>query len=316
MITPSDYETLITDALTHFDNFSPRTIQSTEGLLGPSDIGFCRQKAVLTTRQVPATDNPPMWAANVGTAIHAYVEEALKGTFPNWLMGSTDRIKVTATLPSGAVISGHPDIVIPYANTVLDIKTVNGFEWTKRTGPNQSHLYQRHLYAMGCIAEGLFDETKPIYVGNVYFDRSGKIPQPLVYVEEYDPALTTEIDSWIQDVIYAVQNNEDSSRDVAAAVCEKICSHFTACRGSLGTHDEPNMIEGEYLTSAVNMYVDGHSLAAQGGRMKEEAVSILYGVNGTTDTHQIRWVTVNPVEKEPYLRIDVRKLHTAIDSSE
>ena len=314
MIAASDYGQLITDAITIFDNSSPRTIQSTEGLLGPSDIGFCRQKAVLTTRQVIPTDDPPMWAANVGTAIHAYVETALKKTFPHWLVGSIDHIKVTATLPSGASISGHPDIVIPEDNTVLDIKTVDGFEWTKRSGPKQSHLYQRHLYAMGCLEEGLLYSTKPIYVGNVYFDRSGKIPHPLVYVEEYDPTLTDEIDSWVQDVIYAVKNNEDGSRDVPAPVCRKICSHFTACRGELKTHEGGVIIDDKTLVSAIDMYIEGRDLGKKADQMKQEAQAALRGINGSTGTYQVRWVevgptTIKPGERSGYSRMDVIRVN-------
>lgn len=299
----TDYTTLITDALRNFDSASARTIQSTQGMLGPSDIGFCRQKAVLTTRQVKPTDHPPMWAANVGTAIHTYVEKALQDTYPKWLMGSTHRVKVTATLPSGAVIQGTPDIIIPQTNTVLDIKTVNGFEWTKRHGPSQSHLYQRHLYAMGCIAYGLFDDTKPIYVGNVYFDRSGKIPYPLIYVEEFDPSLTSQIDSWVSDVIYAVTHNEDSARDVAAAVCEQICSFFTVCRGQLASREDDEITDTT-LISAVEMYVEGRDLASTGAKMKEEARDQITGINGFTPKHQVRWVGVGGS-----MRLDVRDRH-------
>ena len=309
----SDYGIAIQAALTaHMDN-SARTIQSDEGRLGPSDIGFCRQKAALMTRGIEATDSNPKWAAAVGTAVHTYVEAALKEMFPTWLMGSIDDVTVTATLPSGATISGHPDIVIPEDNTVLDIKTVDGFQWIKREGTSQQHKYQRHLYAMGCIAAGLFDKTKPVYVGNVYFDRSGKEPVPMVFVEELDPTLTDEIDGWITDVIYAVTNKEDASRDIPSAVCEKICSHFTACRGGLQSNNEGDQIVDNDLVSAVEMYVEGRSMEKTAKQMKDEAVSILAGINGATQNWQVRWVNVQPsrvdsFEKQGYSRLDIRKV--------
>ena len=309
----SDYGIAIQAALTaHMDN-SARTIQSDEGRLGPSDIGFCRQKAALMTRGIEATDSNPKWAAAVGTAVHNYVEAALKEMFPTWLMGSIDDVTVTATLPSGATISGHPDIVIPEDNTVLDIKTVDGFQWIKREGTSQQHKYQRHLYAMGCIAAGLFDKTKPVYVGNVYFDRSGKEPVPMVFVEELDPTLTDEIDGWITDVIYAVTNKEDASRDIPSAVCEKICSHFTACRGGLQSNNEGDQIVDKDLVSAVEMYVEGRSMEKTAKQMKDEAVSILSGINGATQNWQVRWVNVQPsrvdsFEKQGYSRLDIRKV--------
>lgn len=309
----SDYGIAIQAALTaHMDN-SARTIQSDEGRLGPSDIGFCRQKAALMTRGIEATDSNPKWAAAVGTAVHTYVEAALKEMFPTWLMGSIDDVTVTATLPSGATISGHPDIVIPEDNTVLDIKTVDGFQWVKREGTSQQHKYQRHLYAMGCIAAGLFDKTKTVYVGNVYFDRSGKEPVPLVFVEELDPTLTDEIDGWVTDVIYAVTNKEDASRDIPSAVCEKICSHFTACRGGLQSNSEGDQIVDSDLVSAVEMYVEGRSMEKTAKQMKDEAVSILAGINGATQNWQVRWVNVQPsrvdsFEKQGYSRLDIRKV--------
>ena len=224
----NDYAALIGAALSaHADN-SERSQQAAEGRLGPSDLGFCRQKAALMTKGVQQTDSPPLrWAASVGTALHNYIEGILAETYPDWLLGSIHNLNVTAKFPSGAEISGHPDIVIPSDNVVLDIKTVDGFATIKREGTSQNHKYQRHTYAMGCIQAGLFDETKPVYVGNLYFDRSGKEQQPLLKLEEFDPSLTDQIDAWITDVIYAVQHNEDASRDLPAAICERIRSHYT-----------------------------------------------------------------------------------------
>ena len=307
-----DYGVAISAALTAYMDNSPRSMQADEGRLGPSDIGFCRQKAALMVKGVDATDAPPKWAAAVGTAVHNYVETAIKSMFPDWLLGSIDDLSVTATLPSGAQISGHPDIVIPESNTVLDIKTVDGFQWVKREGTSQQHKYQRHLYALGCIQAGIFDKSKPVYVGNIYFDRSGKQPEPLAIVEEMDVMLTDEIDSWVQDVIYAVKHGEDASRDIPAAVCERICSHFTACRGALENHDGGEFITDSELVAAVDMYTEARNMEKTAKQMKDEASSRLAGVNGSTGSWQVRWVEVQPTrvesfEKQGYSRLDIRK---------
>lgn len=304
---------LITTALSDYMNKSPRSVQSAEGILGPSDIGFCRQKAKLMIEGVPQTDDPPKWAAAVGTALHNYIEAAIKKSHPDWLCGSIDEIEVTATLPSGVEVKGHPDIVVPSSNAVLDIKTVDGYEWIKRSGTSQQHKYQRHLYAMGLLQAGILDESKPVLVGNIYFDRSGKQSEPLVLVEEMDVTLTNEIDSWIQDVIYAVKHNEDASRDVPSPVCEKICSHFTACRGGLGIEEGTVMIQDQELLSAVDMYIEGRDMAKKAEQMKKEAQSMLNGINGSTGTYQVRWVDVAPTtvdsfEKVGYSRMDIRKV--------
>lgn len=303
---------LISNALRSYMDGSARSVQASEGILGPSDIGFCRQKASLMTKGVPATDAPPKWAAAVGTAIHNYVEAAIKEAHPDWLVGSIDGVRVTATLPSGAEISGHPDVVVPASNAVLDIKTVDGFQWVKREGTSLQHKYQRHLYAMGLIQAGILDDSKTILVGNIYFDRSGKEAEPLVIVEEMDHTLTPEIDSWVQDVIYSVKTGEDASRDVAAAVCERICSHFTACRGQLETQDS-EFIQDADLLSAVDMYVQGREMKKEAEAMQKAAQAILDGVNGSTGTYQVRWVDVQPTtvesfEKAAYRRMDIRKV--------
>ena len=175
-----DIATKIVESLSAWESQSPRSQQARDGILGPSDIGFCRQKAVLMTTAVQPTDDPPKWSAAVGTAVHNYVERAIKLSHPGWLVGSIDEIEVTATLPSGAKIKGHPDIVIPSDNTVIDIKTVDGLSYVRNQGVSLQHKYQRHLYALGLIEKGLLDSTKPIIVGNLYMDRSGKEPRHTV----------------------------------------------------------------------------------------------------------------------------------------
>ena len=304
---------LVSKSLTDFMDGTARSIQSSDGIIGPSDVGFCRQKAVLMTKGVPQSDVTPKWAAAVGTAIHNYVEEALKASHPDWLVGSIDKLRVTAKFDSGIEISGHPDIVVQASNAILDIKTVDGFEWVKRQGTSIQHKYQRHIYALGAIQGGLLDPDKEVFVGNIYFDRSGKIPDPYVIIEPFDNSLTGEIDNWIQDVIYAVKNNEDASRDVPSAVCEKICSHFTACRGAMEESDETEFINNPELLSAVDMYIEGRDLAKQAEGMKKEAQTRLIGISGSTGEWQIRWVEVSAgrveaFDKVAYSRMDVRRV--------
>ena len=306
-------QALIVNALDEFDGGSARTQQSRDGILGPSDIGFCRQKAALVTKQVQPSDKTSKWAAMVGTALHTYIEAAIKESHPDWLCGSIDKIRVTATLPSGAAISGSPDIVVPAANAVLDIKTVDGFEWVKRNGTSTSHKFQRHLYAMGLVEAGILSADEPVVYGNVYFDRSGKEPAPFVLTEEFDPTLTPEIDAWVGDVIYAVKSGEDASRDVAAAVCERICEFFTVCRGGLEIHDGAEPITDEETVSAVDMYLEGNALEKEGKRLKDQAKARLVGVNGNTERATVRWVYVNPTTvpettRSGYDRLDVRLL--------
>jgi hypothetical protein len=299
---------IIDTAVKAASDSTPRTMQSAQGFLGPSDIGFCRNKAALMMKGKQQTDSKSAWAANVGTAIHAWVEDALKAAFPAWLI---EPQRVTATLPNGAEISGTPDVVVPEWNCVLDIKTVDGYSWIKRSGTSQNHKFQRHLYVMGAVAAGLLDGSRPLYVGNIYFDRSGNEKSCYVTVEEFDPTLTDEITSWVDDVIYAVQHDEDAMRDIAAPVCEKICEFFGECRGGLPTAEGERLDSPEIL-DAVAMYVEGRDMESEGKKMKKAAGVVLDGVNGSTGEWQVRSTFIGESEvpgfmRAGYTRIDIRK---------
>lgn len=304
---------LIAVAVKAYGEGSERSVQSAEGRLGPSDLGFCRMKALLMLKGTEQSDSTSIAAAQVGTAVHHYLADAIKAFFPQWIV---DERRVTATFPSGAQVSGTPDIIAPEWNAIVDNKTVDGFEWVKREGTSQNHKFQRHTYALGAIQEGLLDESKPIWVCNLYWDRSGKEPEPYFTFEEFDPTLTDEIDSWIGDVTYARINEEEASRDIPAPVCEKICSYFSVCRGGLPTLEGGELIEDEERIAALRMYIESRDLEKQAAQRKREAQQHLLGTNGIGNVdgqrYQIRWTYVNPTrvesfDKQGFDRMDVRK---------
>lgn len=316
MSTIDQIERVLSDAIRDFGMNAARTIQSKEGRIGPSDVGFCRQKAALMTRGVEQTDEKPINAAQIGTAIHAYVAEAFTWANPdNWLTEQP----VTALLPNGVEISGTADLILTDWNALIDVKTVDGFSWVKREGTSQNHKFQRHLYAMGAMRAGLLDEEKPLYVGNLYIDRSGNEKQPLLTLEEFDYTLTDEITSWLDDVIYAVKQGEDASRDIPAPVCEKICEWYTVCRGNLPTDDGGEVIEDDERRAAIKMFDEGRELEKAGAQMKREASTRLVDTNGVAiidgDRWQVRNTYVNPTtvqafDKAGYNRLDVRKMRS------
>lgn len=299
---------LLTAAIRSYGLRDARTLQGDAGIIGPSDLGFCRQKAALMTRGIQATDSKNIWAAQVGTSVHLYVGAALAEAFPHWTL---DNKRVTAEFPSGAQVSGTPDIIDPDDNLVVDIKTVNGFEKVKRYGTSQNHRMQRHTYALGAMQAGLIDGFRPLYVGNLFLDRSGVEPDGLLLWEEFDPLLTTEIDEWISDVTYAVRNGEDASRDVAAPVCEKICEFFTVCRGQLPVAEQ-EVLDHPQMLEAVDLYVEGARLEKQGKQMKDESKVVLTGLNGIVGGYQVRTTDVASTDipgftRSGYTKVDVRK---------
>lgn len=305
-----EVEVRIKAAISLHEKQSPRGKLARDGFLGASDIGFCRQKAKLVVSQTPPSDSQPKWSAFVGTAVGKEIELAIHAAYPEWKIGSIDNLNVVATFPSGSQMGGHPDIVAPDLNAVLDIKTVDGLTTTRRNGTSLPHKYQRHIYALACIQMGILDGNSDVYVGNLYFDRSGKEPDPYIVIEPMDWTLTNEIDSWIQDVIYAVKNNEDASRDVTAPVCERICEFFTICRGGLPIQDGVT-IEDPELLAAIDMHLEASRMEKEARDMKDAAKDILGGVNGQTADYQVRWTNVGPAEipastRSGYMRLDIR----------
>jgi hypothetical protein len=307
---------LIGMAIKAYGESSPRSMQSAEGRIGPSDLGFCQQKAVLMTRGVEQSDSKSIAAAQIGTAIHTYVGEALRAMFPQWII---DDRRVTATFPSEAEVSGTPDIIAPDWNALIDVKTVDGFEWIRREGTSRNHDWQRHTYALGAIQEGLLDGTKTVYVGNLYIDRSGKEPEPLFVVQEFDWTIIDQIDDWIGSVQYAVMNKEDGLREIPAPVCERICEFFTVCRGGLPVHEGGDVLDNPEQIAAVRMFVEGRDMEKMGAQMKKEAGARLIDTNGTANvdgkTYTVRNTWINPsrveaFDKNGYNRLDVRAART------
>jgi len=277
---------------------TPRTRQSHEGRIGPSDLGFCAAKAVLMTKGVAQSDSKSAWPANVGTAIHEWVEDGLRSIFPEWLIEQ----QVTATFACGAEITGSCDIIVQAWNLVLDIKTVDGFEAIKRFGTSRNHKWQRHTYAKGAIERGLLDPDRTVYVGNVYLDRSGKERTPYVVVEEMDYTLDDEINAWIESVIDDALHDRDGLQEVAAPVCEKICEFYSVCRGTLPERD-PQFITDPDAKNAIRMHVEAQRLEKESKKLRAQARDILVGFNGSDGEFQVRWTHVDATEVEGFTRV-------------
>ena len=103
--------------------------------------------------------------------------------------------------------------------------------------------------------------------------------------------------------MYAVQHDESAMRDIAAPVCERICSLFTACRGGLATSDEQSYSE-KGLVEAVQAYVDARETEKEAKSLKTQAQLRLRNVNGVVDGMQVRWVEIATTGN---MRLDVRK---------
>ena len=68
MSTIEDMRRALADAIDGYGRNTPRSMQSKQGIMGPSDLGFCRSKAALMTKGVEQTDETPINSAQIGRA--------------------------------------------------------------------------------------------------------------------------------------------------------------------------------------------------------------------------------------------------------
>ena len=287
-----------------------RSKQQQAYIMGVSDLGTCRERArhmVVKTPMDPPREDNRGWPAMVGQAIEAYVLDVLAASDGHLRNG-----EVTVDLPSGLTLTGHYDWVIVLNNIVIDIKTVDGLEWPRRSGASLQQKFQRRLYAAGLVQAGVLDESRPVLCGNVWFDRSAREQVPWVEIEEYHPHMLNEIDDWLSDVNYAVEHNEQASKDMSYEWCEVACPFFLSCRGGEehtgGVLEDP---DGK-VDEAAHMYIEGGRLRKEGDYLQAQAKQVLTELNGATDHHTVKstWVneaTVPESTRRGFWRLTVRE---------
>lgn len=289
--------------------------QYEEYRLGVSNLGHCRQYAKLLIEQTPFTDERDKTAAWVGTVLGDAIENQLAVEHPEWLF----QHEVVFPIPSGGEVNAHPDIVVPasaateeHPQGVRDLKSKAELETVKRYGQTQQQRFQLHAYAAALIEEGILDPEKPIWLADIFFDRSAKggldgfVAKPYVIGEWYDPSVVMQIDQWVEDVKYAVMQGQDASRDMPREWCAAWCEFYRACRGE--DTDAEGLITDPEVVAAVETYREASALESQAKRMKNSAQIVLNRVEGgSTGDFTIRWVEVGPADVS-YRRNAYRKL--------
>ena len=275
--------------------------RSKQAQIGPSEVGFCRQKTALKIKEVTKSDSKPSPAARIGTAVHADLAVSRKALFPHLLIET--KLSIVLNIPGYGMLTivGHADEIDPTEPSVTDWKTVDGFDWVQRSGASKSHKFQRWLYALGAIQAGLVSD-EGLVIRNVYIDRSGHEDGVHVEQELFDYMLQDEIIEWLSDVFYAVEHKEDASRDVVAPVCQAIgCEFFTVCRGGLPS-TESDVYTDPDIVEAVQMYVEGREMATEGEKQRKAASKMLSGLNGVAAGFQVRTTHVNETDVPGFFR--------------
>lgn len=281
-----------------------RARQAADFILGVSNLGHCRQHAVLSIRQTPPSDVRDKTAAFIGRVLGEAIEAQMKIDHPDWLFQTLGTFK----LPSGGELDGHTDIVVPFSAAteehpqgIWDLKSKDKLEVVKRYGQTKQQRYQLISYADAMIKEGLLNPDEPIWLVDVYFDRSGSTPECYAIGFWYDPADLAEIDEWVGDVIYAAAHGEDASRDMPREFCWKYCEYASLCRGP--DTDVEGLITDPEIKAAVDMYREGLDKVSEGEKLKDQAKLVIpKDLSGSTGENNIRWIHVNEAEMKAYTR--------------
>lgn len=212
-----------------FEAGRPRT---TQRAIGPSEIGKacvrCLARYVLDCQ----VTNPfhDVWCAVVGTAVHAWLDEAAVDACKRANRGiyvSENRVQPDPeVMPKG----GNADLYIVDRRMVVDHKTTSTAKLKayKSNGPGKQYRYQGHLYGLGYANAGWPVE----HVAVAFWNRGGKLRDLYVWTEPYSPAIAQEaIDRF------------HSIRDLALSVGVGILPHLPAdedCFDCLGKDCDPN----------------------------------------------------------------------------
>lgn len=291
---------------------SERSLYASSKKIGVSDIGGCHEYVRRLIIDDDFTDEQdshmPAW---VGTAVGVQFEQ-------DWLRYRNPHAMVQSEVVVPIDIEGyrlnlvgHPDIIEPlhHGNRVIDGKTKNGLSVVRKEGAERKHKFQVTMYAAAAIILGLIDDNATLAL--VYWDRSGADgDEPYVEEWQYDPALLEEAQDWLRDVIYALVNGEEASKDKPRQWCYSYCPFATACRG--GDTDVEGAIVDEEILVAIRTYLDAKARASVAEREKKAAASVLKGLSGITPdgaTLRSTWVNETDVpasHRRGYWKLDLQ----------
>lgn len=301
-MSPADYAAAFLGDLHAADADRPRSNQSQRGALGVSDVGVCRERARRKIMGSPRSTMLTPMSAMVGTWVDAGVRAARKASNPALIVDAEFHVK----LPSGEVLPGHPDEIDPTEPSICDVKTVDGLSAVRRSGPDEQQQFQRHLYALGALQNGLVHDAESLIVRNVWVDRSGRHNDVHVQQEPFDEGQVQRASEWLADVTYACDNGEEASKDKPAQWCFACCEYAGSCRRDyLGGAE----LTDPTLVGAVLAYEEARTLGKELELVKEDAARMLRGVDGTVGDLSVRSTHVNGTESRgSYERLDVRRV--------
>lgn len=315
-ITASQVQAMFTTARRRHSAGTARAQQQRERRIGPSELGNCRSYLYWMMTNAPQGDEggepDDKLAAFVGSAYGERIEEAMRDEY-----GVLTQSEFVTTFPSGRQVTCHTDMVDVENNCVYDGKTKDGLDMIRSADePDRQHRYQIATYCWGLMQAGILKPGAQAFL--VYADRAGNDPQDVVHEVVVDQALMEEIDSFVEDPLYAIANllgPESVPKDRPREYCERYCTFFDVCRG--GETRAEGLIENEEVSLAVKVYTEGADMERSGKRMKDNAKKLLNTVQGRVMTasgmFEVSQTEVNGTEipatyRRGYTRLNVKKV--------
>lgn len=295
--------------------------------LGASSLGHCRRYAQYIIEQTPPSDERDRTAAFMGTVTGAAIEEELKTLHPNWLYQHTTRITL-----AGVPVPGHTDVVVPasegvsveewmkqaeegydgpelFIQGVWDLKSKDKLEVVKKMGPTQQQIYQLHTYCASLIEQGILDPSKPIWIQDNYYDRSGSAQEVWSSGHWYNPSVLHFIEEWLGEVTYAIEHGQEASKDMPRDWCHSWCDFATICR----KHDDSveGLIDDPEYVAAAETLLEGSQMATAGEKLKKAAKLVLANrESGSTGRIIVRKTEVAGSDmaftRKPYTKIEAK----------
>lgn len=177
---PLDLAKLLINRVNEFNNWSPRSLQTT---IGASEIGHpCTRRLGYKMLAVePVNTDSDSWPAIVGTSVHKYLERAF-GKDPDYLT----EVKISLE----PWTKGTADLVHLPSKTVIDHKVVGAtaLKTYRREGVPIQYRVQLSMYAAGLRLAGYDIDNIAI----MFWSRSGMMRDAFAITETYDEKIVEE----------------------------------------------------------------------------------------------------------------------------
>lgn len=264
------------------DKLSARSQQVS---IGPSEIGDCSRKVYYKLNgQEPTNPDTLQMAAIMGTAIHGYIENAIKRTDP---FGDRYLLEIEAEADG---IKGHIDVYDKTNREVIDWKTVK----IKNLGffPSKSQRWQVQIYGHLLKSNGYEVDNVTL----VAIPRDGDERDIVFHSEAFDPAVVAEAFAWYENVKSAT---EAPAPEKDASFCQHYCPFFDesgakGCTGRTAKDDQDDfLIEDESIANAAQAYIELGITIRDLEKKQDAAKASLEGINGkTANGIKIKWSSV------------------------